>query len=137
MQKGVNTSKIDIVSVNKNLFVWCTEQFCQSNTTTSVLAWAPEKINFSQLRRLQLACQKYTTQLFLVRPIEYENNPSPASLRLKLLQKNQFIEVFLLKQLGSLTEYNVNIRKNFQTKEPYKSISKYKIAYQLINNTFQ
>ena len=58
MQEGIETSKVDIINVTADQFAWCLEQLALAESTRSVIAWETETLTSTQLRRLQLACQR-------------------------------------------------------------------------------
>jgi cell division inhibitor SulA len=62
---------------------WACEQALRSGRGGAVLAW-PERIAFTQLRRLQLAAQEKAKLAFLYRPADTLGEASPAALRLHL-----------------------------------------------------
>jgi len=63
--------------------LWACEQALRGSRGGAVLGW-PERISFTRLRRLQLAASENGKLLFLFRPEQAANTPSPAALRLRL-----------------------------------------------------
>lgn len=61
--------------------LWAAEQALRCAGVTAVLVWLPQA-RTEQLRRLQMAAQVHCKLLFLMRPAQAQNEPSPAALRL-------------------------------------------------------
>ncbi|KQW43807.1 hypothetical protein ASD88_14470 [Pelomonas sp. Root662] len=61
--------------------LWTAELMLRSNATAAVLAWLPQCLP-SQLRRLQVAAQGSEGPVFVFRPLDARQDPSPAPLRL-------------------------------------------------------
>lgn len=62
---------------------WTLEQSLSSGGSQAVLAWA-DHLDPRRLRRLQLAAEKSTAPLFLLRPARLQNSASMAALRLAI-----------------------------------------------------
>lgn len=81
--------------------LWACEQALRSSRGGAVLAW-PERIGFARLRRLQLAAEACAKLAFLFRPERALREPSPAALRLQLMDGGrEGIRVQVLKCRGS------------------------------------
>lgn len=63
--------------------LWACEQALRNGRGGAVLAW-PERIDFSRLRRLQVAAETHAKMAFLFRPESASRESSPAALRLQL-----------------------------------------------------
>jgi hypothetical protein len=63
--------------------LWACEQALRGSRGGAVLGW-PERISFTNLRRLQLAASENGKLLFLFRPEQAADTSSPATLRLRL-----------------------------------------------------
>ena len=61
--------------------LWATEQALRCAEVAAVLAWLPQA-GAADLRRLQLAAQRYRQLLFVMRPCAAQSQASPARLRL-------------------------------------------------------
>jgi cell division inhibitor SulA/protein ImuA len=81
---GLSLERLLLVrSRNEKESRWACEQALRSGRGGAVLAW-PERITFTELRRLQLAAQENARLAFLYRPGSALGDASPAALRLHL-----------------------------------------------------
>lgn len=78
--------------------LWSTEQALRCAEVAAVLAWLPHALP-AELRRLQLAAQRYRRVLFVLRPDTARLQASPARLRL-WLAPGDAPEVHVLKRRG-------------------------------------
>ena len=67
----------------------------------SLIAWEKEPFTSTQLRRLQLACQRGHTQLFLVRSLKHQIQASPAPVRVTMQSLSNGFEITVFKQPGT------------------------------------
>jgi len=79
--------------------LWALEQALRSGTCAAVLGWLP-RVEAVALRRLQLAAEAGDTWGLLFRPPEAAQQPSPASLRLRLEAHPAGVKMVVLKQRG-------------------------------------
>ena len=63
--------------------LWATREALQCADVAAVLAWLPEARS-AHLRRLQIAAQTHNKLLFVFRPLQAQQDSSPAPLRLRL-----------------------------------------------------
>ena len=63
--------------------LWATREALQCADVGAVLAWLPDARS-AHLRRLQIAAQTHNKLLFVFRPLQAQNESSPAPLRLRL-----------------------------------------------------
>ena len=63
--------------------LWATREALQCADVGAVLAWLPDARS-AHLRRLQIAAQTHNKLLFVFRPLQAQQDSSPAPLRLKL-----------------------------------------------------
>ncbi len=75
------------------------EQSLRSGTCGAVLAW-PMAVDGPALRRLQTAAAEGNTWGILFRPEQFADQPSPATLRLRVARCQNAVEVSLLKRRG-------------------------------------
>lgn len=75
------------------------EQSLRSGTCGAVLAW-PMAVDGPALRRLQSAAAEGNTWGILFRPEQFADQPSPATLRLRVARRQNAVEVSLLKRRG-------------------------------------
>lgn len=101
MQEGIDTEKVDIIHVANDQLAWCLEQITLAESTRSVIAWETETLTSTQLRRLQLACQRGHTQLFLIRQPAHRHQASPAPVRAKIDPSVTGFEITIFKQPGT------------------------------------
>ncbi len=93
--------------------LWACEQALRNGRGGAVLAW-PEQINFSQLRRLQVAAESSSKLAFLFRPESAGRESSPAALRLKLEPGSRSgIRIGILKCRGSRPAGPISIPRFF------------------------
>jgi len=79
--------------------LWSIRQALASGACAMVLAWLA-RADGAALRRLQLAAEDSATPLYLFRPLAAARQPSPASLRLRLVPGEDMLAVDILKRRG-------------------------------------
>ncbi len=81
--------------------LWATEQALRCAEVAAVLAWLPQA-GAADLRRLQLAAQRYRQLLFVMRPCTAQSQASPARLRLMVEEGGAVpsLRVHVLKRRG-------------------------------------
>jgi cell division inhibitor SulA len=107
-QNGLNPERVDVIDAGKDT-AWTLEQLSRSPVIHSILAWSLTSWSHTQLRRLQLACQQSETQLFLVREPGCVQQPSPAPVRVQLMQHQRHLAIEILKQPGRQTCQRVHV----------------------------
>lgn len=81
---------------------WSAEQCLRSGSCGAVLHWL-DKVDYTQLRRLQLAAESGDALAFLFRPAHAAAKPSPAALRLRLqCEDDERVDIEILKCRGKL-----------------------------------
>lgn len=90
--------------------LWALEQALRSGTCAAVLGWLPA-VESAQLRRLQLAAEAGDTLGLLFRPSHAAANPSPASLRLRMVPYHEGMEVQVIKQRGQWPARSLRIHR--------------------------
>jgi hypothetical protein len=80
---------------------WSAEQCLRSGACGAVLGWFNE-VEYTQLRRLQLAAESGDALAFLFRPARVAAKASPAALRLQLHADAEGTQVEILKCRGNL-----------------------------------
>ncbi|MBM3346714.1 MAG: translesion DNA synthesis-associated protein ImuA [Betaproteobacteria bacterium] len=81
--------------------LWATEQALRSNACGAVLAWPAPGIDYTQLRRLQVAAEGSRALAFLFRPPAASQQASPAVLRLLLDTDRGGLAVTVAKRRGA------------------------------------
>ncbi len=81
--------------------LWAFEQALRSQSCGAVLAW-PERIAYTELRRLQLAAEGSSTIAVLFRPPRCAAEATPAALRLNLYTQNGGLAARILKRRGGV-----------------------------------
>jgi cell division inhibitor SulA/protein ImuA len=79
--------------------LWTIRQALASGGCSIVLAWL-RRADTAALRRLQLAAEESATPLFLFRPASAGGQPSPASLRLRLVPAGAALAIDIVKRRG-------------------------------------
>ena len=101
MQEGINPKQVDVLNIPTNQFAWSLEQLANAVSTRSIIAWESKTLTSTQLRRLQLACQRGQTQLFLVRNPRNQRQASPAPVRIAIDSLPTGFEIRIFKQPGT------------------------------------
>lgn len=84
--------------------LWTTEQLVKANACGLLVAWLPQARQ-EQIRRLQVCALACDGPVFLCRPIQAEDEPSAAPLRLKLrFSLDWLLHVELFKRKGPVHE---------------------------------
>ena len=84
--RQLNMQRLLNIHIEKNdnpAMLWATREALQCADVTAVLAWLPDARS-AHLRRLQIAAQTHNKLLFVFRPLQAQNESSPAPLRLRL-----------------------------------------------------
>jgi len=80
---------------------WSLEQCLRSGCCGAVLGWLP-RVDYRELRRLQLAAEAGGTIGFLFRPLAAANEASPSALRLRITATQGEPQIELLKCRGRI-----------------------------------
>jgi hypothetical protein len=80
---------------------WSAEQCLRAGCCAAVLHWLPQA-DYKQLRRLQLAAETGNALAFLFRPLEAQQQSTPATLRLKVSHSESGSYIEILKCRGNL-----------------------------------
>jgi hypothetical protein len=87
--------------------LWAIEKLIQSDSCGGLLIWLPKEslLQPHQLRRLQYQANKSRGLSFVFRPLEAQQQPSPASLRLTLTAHSpNVLKVRLIKRRGPVMD---------------------------------
>jgi len=99
---GIDPARLIIVRTRSpREALWATEQALRSNVCGAVLAW-PGRIQYTELRRLQLAAEGNPVLAVLFRPPQAAAETSPAALRLELQTHSGGLAVRILKRRGAV-----------------------------------
>ena len=90
--------------------LWACEQVLRGIPGGAMLAW-PDKIGFSELRRMQLAAENGQKMVFLFRPAQAVSESSPAALRLQLDSHDGDLQVRVLKCRGQRARQPIKLRR--------------------------
>jgi cell division inhibitor SulA/protein ImuA len=102
VQHGIALPRVLVVKPRKPAdTLWALEQALRAGCCGAVLGWQP-RVEFTALRRLQLAAEVGDAMAVLYRPEATASQSSPAALRLQLVPVNRDLEVRVLKQRGGL-----------------------------------
>ncbi len=80
--------------------LWATEQCLASAACGAVLLW-PQRLQYAELRRLQLAAEGTSALAILFRPPHAASDASPAALRIALSTTSDGLAVKILKRRGA------------------------------------
>jgi len=98
---GIALERVLIVKTTRDGdSLWAAEQALHSAACGGVLAW-PRRINFTQLRRLQLAAEDGRCLAVLFRPAQAAREPSPAVLRIALATAAGGLALSIFKRQGA------------------------------------
>ena len=96
---------------NREESLWACEQVLRGIPGGAMLAW-PDKIAFSELRRMQLAAENGQKMVFLFRPAQAIKESSPAALRLQLDAHDGDLQLKVLKCRGQRATKPVCLRRS-------------------------
>jgi len=98
---GIALARIVIVKTTKDGdILWAAEQALASAACGAVLAW-PRRVNYTELRRLQLAAESSRCLALLFRPTQAAREPTPAVLRIALATAAGGLALSILKRRGA------------------------------------
>lgn len=111
IQSGIPLDQLLIVeSRNKQDFIASFIEFTRSAHCLALLAWQiPYSLNYTELRKCQLACAEGSAIYTLFRPNNTRNQSSPAPLRLSLVFSNTALELEIYKQRGLFSQRHVSL----------------------------
>jgi hypothetical protein len=104
-------SLLVIRTQNRKESLWACEQVLRGMPGGAMLAW-PERLSFSELRRLQLAAESGQKAVFLFRSASAASTSSPAALRLQLTADDRDLQIRVLKCRGQRPTATIRIRQN-------------------------
>jgi protein ImuA len=98
MAQGFDARRLLMINTDTSAGrLWSAEQALRCSEVAAVLAWLPQ-VRVEQLRRLQIAAHAHNKLLFVMRPVQAQNEPSPAVLRV-LTSTQSDGDTFLLRIL--------------------------------------
>lgn len=103
-------SLLVIRTQNRKESLWACEQVLRGMPGGAMLAW-PERLSFSESRRLQLAAESGQKAVFLFRGASAANTASPAALRLQLTADDGDLQIRVLKCRGQRPTASIRIRR--------------------------
>ncbi|SMF05116.1 hypothetical protein SAMN02745866_00400 [Alteromonadaceae bacterium Bs31] len=104
MQAGIPLQQLLVVhTTNKADFVVSFVELARASCCSLLLAWQPKQaLTYTELRKCQLACSDNNGLYCIFRPLQVQQQSSPAALRLKVALSQNALDVFILKQQGQL-----------------------------------
>lgn len=87
--------------------LWAAEQALRANACGAVLIWPDAHVDYTALRRLQIAIEGSRTISFIFRPVTAVATASPAPLRLWLETSRGDLAVHILKRRGNPASHPV------------------------------
>jgi hypothetical protein len=99
---GIDLANLVIVrTASQRDTLWASEQALASGACGAVLAWLPEAVNFTALRRLSLAAESGRALAFLFRAPRAACESTPAALRIAVETADGGLALRLLKRRGT------------------------------------
>lgn len=107
-QAGVDLDRLLIVEAAKKAdFLASFTEIARADICVALMAWQPKQnLNYTELRKCQLACSDGKGLYLLFRPISVQRQSSPAALRLWTKLHLRSLEIQIFKQKGSLNPAN-------------------------------
>lgn len=108
IQAGIDLDRLLVVAAEKKSdFLASFTELARTDICVAIMAWQPKNnLNYTELRKCQLACSDGRGLYLLFRPISVERQSSPAALRLKAKLNFRSLEIQIFKQKGSLNQAN-------------------------------
>ena len=95
---------------NKQDFIACFMEFARAERCLTLLAWHNTyQLSYTELRKLQLACNEGSTLYVLFRPQSIKHQSSPAPLRVTLTPNKTMLQLNIFKQRGMLNTREVSL----------------------------
>lgn len=104
IQMGIDLDRLLVVTTEtKTDFLASFTELVRTDICVALLAWQPRPgLNYTELRKCQLACSNGKGVYFLFRPISVRQQSSPAAVRLRTQLHPTSMEIHIFKQKGSL-----------------------------------
>lgn len=96
---GIDLRQVVQIDAGRTDTHWSIEQCLRSGCCGAVLGWLP-RVDYRELRRLQLAAEAGGTIGFMFRPLAVANEASPSALRLRITATQGEPQIELLKCRG-------------------------------------
>lgn len=108
IQAGIDLDRLLVVEAEKKVdFLASFTELARADICVAIMAWQPiNNLNYTELRKCQLACSDGKGLYLLFRPISVQRQSSPAALRLRAKLQAQALEIQIFKQKGSLSPAN-------------------------------
>jgi cell division inhibitor SulA len=106
IQAGIDLDRLLIVEAEKKAdFLASFTELARADICVAIMAWQPKQnLNYTELRKCQLACSDGKGLYILFRPISVQRQSSPAALRLRAKLHFRSLEVQIFKQKGLLSQ---------------------------------
>ncbi len=101
--------------------LWSAEQVLRNGSCGALLIWQGT-LRIDALRRLQLAAQSSDMLCWLLRPLSFVDDPSPASLRLALRPLPGGVQVELIKRRGPPCAAPLQLRWPLRRGDPFAGL---------------
>lgn len=126
IRNGISLRQLLIIeSNNKRDFINCFVEFSRSAHCLTLLAWQrPYNLNYSELRKCQLACTEGHALYTLFRPYFTSQQSSPAPLRFNLNLGATHLELEIFKQRGLFNTRHVVLKTSDEVVSTSKSYEK-------------
>jgi len=114
IQRGIPLNQLLVVeSKSKQDFIACFTEFTRSAHCLMLLSWqTPYSLNYTELRKCQLASTEGRSIYTLFRPNYAKNQSSPAPLRITLEFESTALQIEIFKQRGLFNNRRVAIPLN-------------------------
>lgn len=112
LQMGLTLTELVIVKpTSPQEWLWCCEQALRSSATTAVLCWDRQwRLNYTALRKLQVAAGNHTALLCLYRDQHtLRQSTSPALLRLEATPVEVGLQLHICKQRGATAGHELTL----------------------------
>jgi hypothetical protein len=116
---GIDPSRLLFITTRSaRETLWAIEQALRSRACGAVLAW-PDKITYTELRRLQLAAEGQRALALLFRPPRCAHESTPSALRIGLQTCAGELAVRILKRRGALLGERILLRPSMTSCRPH------------------
>ena len=136
-QLGITLEQLLIIRVkNKTDFIVSFVELARASSCSVIMAWQPKQaLNYSELRKCQLATANGTGLYFMFRHTQAQQQSSPAALRLEVTLGKENLSLTLLKQRGQLQHNKtqpalIPLPKSWQALLPHPLLTSDKKALQ-------
>lgn len=124
---GIPFSQLLLIRINtKADFVASFVELARASSCTLLVAWQPKQaLNYSELRKCQLATAEGAGLYVLFRPLQALQQSSPAALRLQIQLEHSNLRILFIKQRGQLYQseaVNLPLPKHWLAATPHRML---------------